>query len=74
MVRFTLKATDYMRKLDGDAMVGVSCLVRAQETQQVFTAQDKVSVDLPDLHIQVCVGCSTLIFCEYAHNQVLFFS
>ena len=46
-------ATDYMRKLDGDATVGCSCLVRVAETGQVYTAQDKVIIDLPDLDIKV---------------------
>lgn len=51
--RFYVKAKEYMRKLDGDATIGCSCLVRVVETQQVYTAQDKVNIDLPELSVQV---------------------
>ena len=52
-MRFRMDATQYMRKLDGDATVGCSCLVRVKETGQVYTAQDKVMIDLPDLDVKV---------------------
>ena len=52
-MQFTLAALEYMPKLDGDATVGVSCVVKVQETEQVFTAQDKVVVDLPELSVKV---------------------
>ena len=52
-MRFRMDATQYMRKLDGDATVGCSCLVRVKETGQVYTAQDKVMIDLPELDVKV---------------------
>ena len=48
-----MNANEYMRNLDEDATVGCSCLVKVKETGQVYTAQDKVMIDLPDLEVKV---------------------
>ena len=63
-IRFRMEATQYMRKLDGDATVGCSCLVKAKETGQVYTAQDKVMIDLPDLEIKVRIKENGTIDCN----------
>ena len=51
-----MKAEEYMKKLDGDATVGITCLAKVKETGQVYTARETVSIDLPDLIIVVSLG------------------
>ena len=43
----------YLSKLDEDATLGAYIMAEVAETQQIFSAEDTFSVDIPDLDMEV---------------------
>jgi len=52
-VEWDLRVTDYLNRLDEDAMLGIYSMVRVQETGQCYSEQDTYNIDKPDLDLKV---------------------
>ena len=64
---WTVEGVDYLNQLDEDANLGVYIMATVKETGQIYTHDDTLEVDMPELMLKVSLGFVCMYVCMYVY-------